>query len=115
MESISSSVFSKKNESETPTKTASSFNYTKTIGVLLLVALLYYFREQVYSLYQVYVADSVRRFFGETLLKMNLTPKGEFITTYVPDLSSLGKMMGVSSATASAVSAEEISLDNIGV
>lgn len=110
MESISSSVFSKKNESETPTKTASSFNYTKTIGVLLLVALLYYFREQVYSLYQVYVADSVRRFFGETLLKMNLTPKGELMTTYVPDLSSVGKMMGVS-----AVSAEEISLDNIGV
>jgi hypothetical protein len=119
LKKMTANVFSKKPESEpaTPEPSASASSTTSSLSsykyvivLVILSALAYYFREQVLSLYQVYVADSVRRLFGETLLKMHLTPAGEFATTYVPDLASLGKMVGVDSAPIA-----EVGLDDIGV
>lgn len=111
---MSSNIFSKKNDAaETGTpqdKTLGSYVYV--IVILVLVGLAYYFRDQAYSLYQVYVADSVRRMAGEMMLKMNLSPNGEFVSTYVPDLVSLGKMVGISNAEPSL---QEIGLDSIGL
>ena len=112
-------MFSKKNDAaETGTpqdKTLGSYVYL--IVILVLVGLAYYFREKVHSLYQVYVADSVRRMFGEMMLKMNLSPNGEFVSTYVPDLASLGKMAGISNAETGGAdpSLQEIGLDSIGL
>ena len=125
---LSANIFSKKPESEkvpvpvpvTADKSSSSLgNYIHFIILLVLVALVYYFREQAYSLYQIYVADSVRRIFGETMLKMNLSPKGEYVSTYVPDLATFGKMVGLPSANAPVPSPvsnlQEVGLDSIGV
>jgi hypothetical protein len=120
---MSANIFSKKPESEkvpvqvpvTAEKSSSSFSYTYIIGFLFLVALVYYFRDQAYSLYQVYVADSVRRMFGETMLQMNLSPKGEYVSTYVPDLATFGKMVGLQNANNPASNLQEVGLDSIGV
>ena len=119
---MTANVFSKKPESEpaTPEPSASASSTTSSLSsykyvivLVILSALVYYFREQVLSLYQVYVADSVRRLFGETLLKMHLTPTGEFATTYVPDLASLGKIVGLTNVVAAPIA--EVGLDDIGV
>jgi hypothetical protein len=55
--------------------------------------------------------------FGEMMLKMNLSPNGEFVSTYVPDLA---KMVGISGSNASTAVLEtpnlqEIGLDSIGL
>lgn len=119
---MTANVFSKKPEPESatpePSTSASSSlsSYKYFFAILVLAAVAYYFREQVMSMYQLYVADSVRRIFGETLLNMHLTPTGEFATTYVPDLaSSLGKMVGLTKAAASPAPIAEVGLDDIGV
>jgi hypothetical protein len=119
LKKLSANVFSKKPEPETTSdKPSTSFsNYIYVVVILVFVALAYYFRDQLYSLYEVYVADSVRRVFGETMLKMHLTPNGEFVSTYVPNLASLGKMVGISNAETGGAepSLQEIGLDSIGL
>ena len=110
-------MFSKKNDAaETGTpqdKTLGSYVYL--IVILVLVGLAYYFREKVHSLYQVYVADSVRRMFGEMMLKMNLSPNGEFVSTYVPDLAKMVGISGSKVASAEPPGLQEIGLESIGV
>ena len=113
LKKMTANVFSKKPEPEPATPVAPTISsYKYVIIVVLLAALVYYFREQVFNLYQVYVADSARRLFGETMLNMHLSPTGEFSTTYIPDLSSLGKIVGLNNIAAPIA---EVGLDDIGV
>jgi hypothetical protein len=114
---LSANVFSKKSEPETATQdkpSTSVAKYVYVVVILALVVLAYYFRDQLYSLYEVHVADWVKRVFGETMLKMHLSPKGEFVSTYVPDLA---KMVGISNTATNGVDSplQEVGLDSIGL
>lgn len=105
-------VFSNKQETETSTQptesTNSFFNYKVVVGIIVSLGLVYFLREHLHSFYQTYVADSVKRIFGETILQMHLSPTGDFVSTYVPDLSSIGKMVGMQTPS---VALEEVELD----
>lgn len=109
-------VFSNKQDTESskqPTEsTTSFFNYKVFIGMIVSIGLVYFLREYIYTFYQTHVSDSVKRFFGETMLKMNLSPNGDFVSTYVPDLSSFGKMVGIGGGSAPNLM-EEVELDNL--
>ena len=108
-------VFSNKQDTESskqPTEsTTSFFNYKVFIGMIVSIGLVYFLREYIYTFYQTHVSDSVKRFFGETMLKMNLSPNGDFVSTYVPDLSSFGKMVGIGGSAPNLM--EEVELDNL--
>jgi hypothetical protein len=75
------------------------------VGVILLV---YYLRDPIWIMYNTYVSSSVKQFVGEMLLKMHLSPAGEFVTTYIPNVDSVTETLGLSSPTIN-----EISLDDI--
>lgn len=113
LKKMTANVFSKKPESESATPVAPTFDYKYIVGILVLVGLVYYLRDHLYSFYELYVADSARRMFGETMLKMHLSPTGDFVSTYVPDLS---KIVGLSAAASAAdVSVQEVGLDSLGI
>jgi len=118
MESVKntiSNVFSNKQETEAskqPTESTSSFfNYKVVIGMIVSIGLVYFLREYLYSFYQTYVYDYAKQIFGEAMLKMYLSPNGDFVSTYIPDLSSFGKMVGIGESASNAM--EEVELDNL--
>jgi len=80
--------FSNKDENKNTTTTVEYVSYSTYylwIFGLVLIVLAYFARDQLVQLYNVYLADSVKRFIGESILKMAyLSPNGEFMSTYIP-------------------------------
>lgn len=89
MESFSNNSEENKSSAVSKVDNAGYSTYYIFAIILGVFVFVYFMRDQLFKLYNDYVAESVKRLIGESMLKMlYLSPTGDFMSTYIPKADS---------------------------